>query len=49
MIGSIVQTNEFTQDLFAPICQGRPGELMQAVDRINARYVQAALRRELLL
>ncbi|WP_426943828.1 DUF4113 domain-containing protein [Pseudomonas oryzihabitans] len=43
VLGSIVQTDEFTPDLFAPAGQGRPSELMQVVDRINARYGRAAL------
>lgn len=43
VLGSIVQTDEFTRDLFAPCGQGRPSELMQVVDRINARYGRAAL------
>ena len=43
VLGSIVQIDEFTPDLFAPAGQGRPSELMQVVDRINARYGRAAL------
>lgn len=43
MLGSIVQTGEFTPDLFASAGQGCLSELMQAVDRINARYGRAAL------
>lgn len=43
VLGSIVQTDEFTPDLFAPAWQGRPSERMRVVDRINARYGRAAL------
>jgi len=43
VLGSIVQTDEYTPDLFASAGQGRPSELMQVVDRINARYGRAAL------
>lgn len=43
VLGSIVQTDEFTLDLFAPTGQGRPSELMQVVALINARYGRAAL------
>lgn len=43
VLGSIVQTDEFTPDLFAPAGQGGPSELMQVVDRINGRYGRAAL------
>nr|WP_261793844.1 hypothetical protein [Pseudomonas oryzihabitans] len=38
VLGSIVQTDEFTPDLSAPAGQGRPSERMRVVDRINARY-----------
>lgn|GEM_PF-4558755 len=43
VLGSIVQTDEFTPDLFAPAWQGRPSERVRVVDRINARYGRAAL------
>jgi DNA polymerase V len=43
VLGSIVQTDEFTLDLSAPAGQGRPSERMRVVDRINARYGRAAL------
>jgi len=43
VLGSIVQTDEFTPDLFALAGQAQPGELMQTVDRINVRYGRAAL------
>jgi len=43
VLGSIVQTDEFTPDLFAPAGPGRPSKLMQVVDQINARYGRATL------
>lgn len=43
VLGRIVQTDEFTSDLFAPARQGRRSKLMKVVDRINARYGRAAL------
>ncbi|WP_133861657.1 MULTISPECIES: DUF4113 domain-containing protein [Pseudomonas] len=54
VLGSIVQTDEFMPDLFAPAGQGRPSERMRVVDRINARYGRVPadpgwqMRRELL-